>query len=399
MVLWPTILWKRNPAPYLKMPKIAAVRWLVASVAATASCISLSCTRRPNASAEEGTELNQTQPARNRRAFSRLLAQIKDGDTPARVAGLLGRPDDVQYASNAPPYRDEVWCYGTSGHGSLATLGKVDFRGQRVLWVAGAYGLPPSPLVISERELQAGMRFLHPGPEAAGYNDPLQLIRVTNYLLPLGKAKALAIVSEYGRVGGADWDETWLFLLLRTLFDVPDPPGYMPEMFIGAMAPDPGRDRRKFPRYPIVIVDEVPFSVLWGVSLGGMPEPIGMDVEHFRKHGTLRTRPLRPPDDPFPSYKKLLQTREWHAVETASPDARSLQEYSGHVLLQVLALVRTAYDPPEARQPFAYLKPADYERFHKEFLAIGARWDQKLQMYVRPDGSHHEVGHLANIYR
>ena len=69
-----------------------------------------------------------------------------------------------------------------------------------------------------------------------------------------------------------------------------------------------------------------------------------------------------------------------------------------HSLLQVLALGRTAYDPPEARQPVADPNTSDYDRHHKSFLETGARWDEKLQMYVRRDGTHGKVGHLANIY-
>jgi hypothetical protein len=61
-----------------------------------------------------------------------------------------------------------------------------------------AAGEPPSPSVISENELRAGMRFLHPGPEGAGFNDALHLIRVTDYLQPLGEGKALTIIGGYG---------------------------------------------------------------------------------------------------------------------------------------------------------------------------------------------------------
>ena len=107
--------------------------------------------------------------------------------------------------------------------GSLATLGEVCFRKGTVVWLAGDRGHPASPNVIGEDELRAGMRFLHPGPEAPGYNDPLYLIRAANFLQPLGKAKALAIVGEYARIHDVAVDETRLFLLLRTLFDVPRP--------------------------------------------------------------------------------------------------------------------------------------------------------------------------------
>jgi hypothetical protein len=256
-----------------------------------------------------------------------------------------------------------------------------------------------SSSALSANELRAGIEVLHPGPEQSGYNDPLHLIRVTNYLQPLGKEKALAIVDEYGRTHDTTVDETWLFLLLRTLFDVPQPPGYMPEMHIGAMVPPPPKDRTRIPRFPIVIVDDIPFSLLWGVWLFGEPEPISRHVEYFRQHGTIRVRKLRPPDDPYPSFQELLASPEWADIAKAEDSSRWLSNYAGHTLLQVLTLGRTAYDPPEARQPFAYPDTSDYDQHHQDFLKTGARWDENLQMYVRRDGTHGDVGHLTNIYK
>ena len=141
----------------------------------------------------------------DRLEFAEKLARVRDGDREAEVRRLLGTPEDIRRAPDSVPYpTDEIWCYGTNGHGSLATLGEVCFRQGSVVWVAGGYGKPPSPSVIGEKELREGMRFLHPGPECSGYNDPLHLIRVTNYLQPLGKEKALAIIGEYGRIH--EWD-------------------------------------------------------------------------------------------------------------------------------------------------------------------------------------------------
>jgi hypothetical protein len=120
---------------------------------------------------------------------------------------------------------------------------------------------------------------------------------------------------------------------------------------------------------------------------------------NFRKHGTLRANRLHPPDDPFLSFEALLASKEWAALgDIENHDLRWMNDIEGHTLLQVLALVRTAYDPPVARQPFAYPETGDYERYHAAYLRVGARWDDALQMYVRRDGSHGEVGHLAIIY-
>ena len=336
----------------------------------------------------------------DRRQFAEKLLRVRDGDTQETVRRLVGSPEDLRRTADDDCLlpNDEVWCYGTDGHGSLATLGKVCFRQGAVVRVAGGYGKSPSSSLIGENELRAGMRFLHPGPEYAGNNDPLHLIRVTNYLQPLGKEKALAIIGEYCRIHDFDVDETWLFLLLRTLFDVPQPPGHMPDLLIGAMSPGPPKDRTRIPRFPIVIIDDVPFSLLWGVMLAGEAEPVTRHVEYFRKHGTMRAAKLRPPDDPYPSFRKLLRSKEWADTVQADDDSLWVSSITEHTLLQVLALGRTAYDPPEARQPFADLGTSDYDRHHKGFLKTGARWDEKLQMYVRRDGTHGQVGRLANIY-
>jgi hypothetical protein len=149
----------------------------------------------------------------------------------------------------------------------------------------------------------------------------LHLIRVTNDLQPLGKERALAIIGEYARIRDVGVDETWLFLLLRTLFDVPQPPGHMPDMYIGAMSPAPPEDRLRIPRFPIVIVDDIPFSLLWGVTLAGEAEPVTRHVEYFRQHGGIRAAKLRPPDDPYPSFKKLLQSKEWAEMAKAEKNA------------------------------------------------------------------------------
>jgi hypothetical protein len=334
-----------------------------------------------------------------RREFAEKLALVRDNDKQEEVRRLLGSPEDIRRGPDFGLFpTDEIWGYGADGHGSLATLGGVWFRQQRVFWVVGGRGEPPLPSVVSENELCAGMRFMHLGPEHAGYNDPLHLIRVANYLQPLGKEKALAIIDEYCRIHEPGLDETWLFLVLRTLFEVPQPPGYMPPMGIGAMTPAPPKDRVHIPRFPIVIIDDVPFSLLRHVMLAGVPEPATRHVEYFRKHGTIRAGKLRPPDDPYPSFQNLLKSKEWAKIAKADGDPLWISAYAEHTFLQVLALGRTAYDPPEARQPFADPSITDYERHHRSFLETGARWDEKLQMYVRRDGTHGQVGHLANIY-
>ena len=53
--------------------------------------------------------------------FQQKLSGVKDGDTKEKVVRLLGKPDDIRRAPDRVPYpTDEIWCYGTESHGSLA---------------------------------------------------------------------------------------------------------------------------------------------------------------------------------------------------------------------------------------------------------------------------------------
>jgi hypothetical protein len=338
-------------------------------------------------------------PFRDRRAFAEKLAWVPDGATKQEVEKKLGKPDDVlSGAGTRYTTADKIWCYGTAGHGSLPTLGQVLFIKGRVSREVGGHPALVVDKSMDEAALRAAMRFLHPVPRGEGNNDPLHLIRVVNYLQPLGKQKALAVIREYIRVTGADPILlSWLVQLLHTLFDPPKPPGYLKEVYTG-LPVAPG-NRTLIPRFPIVIKGDVPFSLVYsGAPIGGTVAGLEYHVDYIRKQCQIRSLPLRPPDDPYASFKKLLASAEWAALAASEKDPKRMREYEAHTRIQVLALCRTAYDPPGARNPFAVVIPADFGRYHQAFLKTGAQWDERLQMYVRGDGSHEEVGALAARY-
>ena len=88
-----------------------------------------------------------------------------------------------------------------------------------------------------ERELRRLLDILGqvPSYNAGRRYNPRTVIRAVNALLPLGKDKALATIEEFLRVTGF-WEHNegeGMFLVLRTLFDVPKDPGYMPPMMVG----------------------------------------------------------------------------------------------------------------------------------------------------------------------
>ena len=322
----------------------------------------------------------------DRAAFAHAMHEIRDNWTMTQVQRALGKPDDVWPPNDSANYLmagDTAWCYGTDGHHTMPTLGYVVFRGSRFLYSSGAYGEPPSPKVIGESELRAAMRAMYrpPNPEAYLGNDSRRLIQVSNLLIPKGRAKALAILGEYSRVAAGAMDsDNWLFWLVRVMFTSNRPGGVFPVPLIGAIAPAPPKDLRSWPTFPVFVVDDVPVSLFRGADLAGHAEPFNSYLHDHAKEWTLRKTELRPPDDPFPVYKKLIASPAWRATRVDAPSF----EDENRALQEILALVGTAYRPAAA--PDSVSRP-DYDRSHREFLALGCHWDQARQMYVRKGGS------------
>lgn len=127
-----------------------------------------------------------------------------------------------------------------------------------------------------------------------GEYDPLKVVDAVNALQPLGKERALDEVSARGAAGGYPYGLVWV---LRVLFDVPEDPGF-PPVRLGTPTIPPPPDPAKLPRFPIVMVRDVPLLAVRGYILRGLPEPIEDQVEFYRAHGSVRSEPLAPPASP-----------------------------------------------------------------------------------------------------
>src|SRR5262245_13157803 len=92
--------------------------------------------------------------------------------------------------------------------------------------------------------------------------DPGVVISAVNALLPLGKNAALSEVAALEPEPPA----SGLFWVLRVLFEVPDPPGF-PPVILGTPAIPPPSDPASLPRYPIVVVRDVPLLIAGGYVL------------------------------------------------------------------------------------------------------------------------------------
>lgn len=325
-------------------------------------------------------------PARHDRiAFQKALSMVTEswqdtkGSTRAKVMSLLGPPDDIWKTPDPAAYvtaDTEVWCYGSNTHLSFPTLGTVTFKGDTVDRITGANGEPPALSTISDAELAASLRAIAK-PRGNGWReqDPLRLIQLANLLRRLGKIKILAVLCEYERLETFLFNNDDLFWVIRALFE-PGAPEFFPAPYIGALNPSPPENPSEWPLYPLVIKDDIPFSLYMGRSLFGLPESVAQYIKRCDKGWTVRAFDLRPPDDPFPASIEALK-----APETRINPA----DYDALVRGQVMSLIRNAYEPQG--ESGSYFDAKNFEKCHQEFLKQGCRWDEGRQIYVRRDGT------------
>ena len=133
--------------------------------------------------------------------------------------------------------------------------------------------------------------------DLTSYN-PQRTIGAVNALIPLGKDGALAALSNYYREADLDADPRHgLFWILRVLFEIPADPGYHPPVHLGVPSPPEPQDLKKLPRFPIVLIDDIPILTVTSYLLGGLPETVESHLEHFQLSGVIRTTLLRPTID------------------------------------------------------------------------------------------------------
>lgn len=321
------------------------------------------------------------------------MAHVKEGMPEKEVIAWLGRPDDIrtQYDPDGIPTNGtrEVWGYGTNGHLTFPTLGciYVDTNG-RAQYVYG--DAPPGPQTFREEELRRLLRLIDtlPGYTSGWDYNPLPVIQVVNSLLPLGKDKALAVMEEYLRVCSGWWPgsaEGGLFLVLRVLFEVPADPGYMPPMYVGAISPEAPKDPKRLPHYPLVVVDDIPLSLVASYFLGGEAERVESHLKYFREHGRLRTKPLTPPADPLAVFD-----RAWASVSFMFPEKQAAW---GKLLLmnQFLRLVDSVYRRKTDVDGLKFRTDGDpdpgWRKIAGDLRKLGIRWNVDKARYTLKDGT------------
>jgi hypothetical protein len=334
--------------------------------------------------AKDQPRTSQSRPPsafRDRHEFAKLLSSIKSGMTDADVIRILGKPDDIRTPLEmtcSPGDLNEAWCFGTDGGVGFPTLGTIWFEsrpaGKTVIIINGAEGTPPPPSLFDEGELRRLLSMLgHDGgdPSPGGLIwDPSWGIKAANTLAPLGKRKALAAIEEYLRVSHL-FPYYEMTRLMRVLFDVPKDTGYMPESPFRSWDERPPTDRKRIPRFPMLIIGDVPLQiadVTPTMKTGPYPD-YAKDIAWFRDHATIRTKPLQPTDEPLQLFSEW-KTYDWLYRDIKTSNSWGNDYIESCVKAQLRRLLRTVYR-------------GDIE---KGSLSEPVRWDMKRNMYTFLDG-------------
>ena len=128
--------------------------------------------------------------------------------------------------------------------------------------------------------------------------------------------------------------------MLRTLFDVPSDPGYMPPMIVGMPSPAEPDDHKMFCRFPIDIEGDIPLLIVNGYMLAGVPEPPERHVKYFAS--TESSAPTAGPvSEPFKLLDKSSKPGRWNfEVKDLFDGEQRWRHLLGN---QLLRLVDTVY--------------------------------------------------------
>ena len=337
-----------------------------------------------NLAAAEG----RAQPT-TRREFAAAMSRLKVGMSHHEVLRLLGEPDDKRTKYDPGGTADqkrEEWRYGTRGHLTTATLGQVflddDLKIKRVF---GA-GKPATEGLLEEEELRRVLRVLDRVPSYFTHStnyDPLPAIQAVNILQPLGQRRAFAVLKEYLRVTASrDSGREGMFLVLRILFEVPDDPGHHPKIF--GMLNE--RGMKAWPRFPIVMQDDIPFLAFGSLGLGGGLELPELHLEKYR-NAKIRARPLTPTNKPLQALEKLIASARWRIINKTwhwnDRISRAVLQEQSLRLVEPAFRVKAGLD--DSRLPWD--KPKQRRRILDDFSKLRLRWDVKRNHYTLADGT------------
>jgi hypothetical protein len=147
------------------------------------------------------------------------------------------------------------------------------------------------------------------------------------------------------------------------------------------------QDPKRIPRFPVILLDDIPFLMVTGYSLQGSAEPVEMHVEYFRKNGKLRLKMLRPSDSPMRVFRQFQNSFLWAYGDTR----RSRSRGETIIMTQLLRLVRTVYHRETDFEGTTLIAReglvGQWDEIVDAVAQLNCRWDNGKNCFTFKDGS------------
>ena len=226
--------------------------------------------------------------------------------------------------------------------------------------------------------------------------NPAKLVRTVNHLMPMGKEKAIHELREFMKIArdasleratrvDEDIDtsnKTCVFLIVRLLFEPEDPKDKLPDILTVPFVPAPAKaDKYLWPLHPVYLQDDIPFFLVYGGAMGGQPDQPERHVDWAEEHGKIRSKPLRPLDNPVIAAGRLIllpQTKRLY-------DGPNHYDFKSMIYKQAWNIIVDA-DPKIPKllpvPPFNTRDDRDWEARVKAATDFKIHWSESEQKYI-----------------
>ena len=321
---------------------------------------------------------------RDRAAFARAMSKLCVGMTEEQVRRHLGEPERIVTGWPTRRFGGHVakaWGYGVVRKidGTVfASYGYVCFDAQGTVIRKIGETPPARQLRVPERRLRQILAHIDSvGRTDGALYNPTGMIRAVNGLHTLSKNDVLEGVREYERVRSplSSSSSRSVCLLLVCLLD--SPPNKTTRLGLGVPSPRiTDADRAFLPRYPILIVADIPLVLVHGYTFFGSPTRMVQHVaEWFQAAGPMRAKPLRPHDNPLEVWYMLRALPSWqHYLQLEDSDRLMV---AGQLWSTVEHLV------PDDRLHHRSEDGAGWRAAEEHLRKVGIHWEPEEQAFVQ----------------
>lgn len=244
----------------------------------------------------QSNELFIRQQENLRNDFFAKLSEVSKGDSKENVRRLVGEPKRVVTREEVRVGGYEIWSFGTNSDDPFATLGQVHFdRDGRANSIWGGARKPNVFDGINESEVRDALRLINKMPTANGKQwNPALVTKIVNALHSTGEKNAPRLIDEYARITPLSSESNQkIQLLLRVLYDVPSDLDSFPDPNIVHSIYGKPQDPTLAPRYPVLVLNDVPLLIAWVYSHSGHPSHKTVEtIEWYKANGQWRKHPL-----------------------------------------------------------------------------------------------------------